>query len=124
MDDADPWMSEVADRESLRARRPSPDLTSVRGCLHRLSSSTDGGVDAGSRAAGAGMRRLRTSGDSSCTGGGGIRGQGERGRGRAAPPAMQEDAGSRVVAAGLGFVRTEGMRRRCRIFNLFSDVKL
>ena len=72
VDDADPWMSEVADRESLRARRPSPDLTSVRGCLHRLSSSTDGGVDAGSRAgagAGAGMRRLRTSGDSSCTGG-------------------------------------------------------
>ncbi|XP_039841940.1 translation initiation factor IF-2-like [Panicum virgatum] len=43
-------MSEVADRESLRARRPSPDLTSMRGCLHRLSSSTDGGVDAGSRA--------------------------------------------------------------------------
>ena len=58
VDDADPWMSEVADRESLRARRPSPDLTSVRGCLHRLSSSTG---------AGAGMRRLRTSGNSSCT---------------------------------------------------------
>ena len=116
MDDADPWMSEVADRESMRARRPSPDLTSVRGCLHRLSSSTDGAVGAGSRAgagAGAGMRRLRTSGYSSCTGG--IRGRGERGRGRAVPPAMQEDAGSRVVAAGLGFVRTEGMRRRCRI---------
>ena len=33
VDDADPWMSEVADRESMRARRPSPDLTSVRGCL-------------------------------------------------------------------------------------------
>ena len=82
VDDADPWMSEVADRESMRARRPSPDLTSVRGCLHRLSSSTDRGVDAGSRA-GAGMRRLRTSGDSSCAGGiRGSEGAGrERGRG-------------------------------------------
>jgi hypothetical protein len=34
-------MSEVADRESLRARRPSPDLTSVLGCRRaRTAAST------------------------------------------------------------------------------------
>ena len=99
MDDADPGMSEVADRESLRARRPSSDLTSMRDCLHRLSSSTDGGVDAGSRAgagAGAGMRRLRTSGDSSCMGGG---------RERPRTSGASGDAGGRRLTRGGGGTR-------------------
>jgi len=94
-------MSEVADRESLRARRPSPDLTSVRGCLlsreEQELPSRDGrrwirrgepGIRAYCGGSAGGVRR-RGRGEARQQGGG-LRGEGERRELDAGAPGARE----------------------------------